>query len=60
MDKDEFMHLAKNNPQAAMLELFDMVCGLGDLVAAIDTSDGGAVEVGQAEVNEKQLALVPL
>lgn len=43
MDKNEFLELAKNQPLAALAELFDriegigeMVLGLGDIVAAID------------------------
>lgn len=44
MDRSEFVELAKNDRVAALLELFDMVGGLGDIVASMEPLGGGAEE----------------
>ncbi len=36
MEKTDFVELAKNSPQEAMLALHEMVQGLADIIAAIE------------------------
>jgi hypothetical protein len=47
MEKEQFTELALNSPAAALVVLFEMLEGLGDIVAALDVPEAEAEEIPQ-------------